>query len=627
MSDTITFGADASAYFDVVARMQSKLDGLEGHFASAGRGGDHIGEGFLRSERIVSRSSANMVASLLQVNSAGDAVAAVLQNVERASKLGLGLAVGVGVGIAIFEAVKHQLDATDKAYTALQGDLDKPIDLILNLAPEDIGKEIESTKKHVEELKAASSSISNQGLKGFQALGVMLDESATLQPQLAAEGRDSNQIAIEEGERKITAEMHAQIDAQSRMIDLKAESMQGSSEQAALDKAALEYTQQKAKLDLEVSAPGGDGTGYNQRVDNLERTRDMAIDEAKKKALIAYGDNQSATDVANFRGTDREKKDFSLGEALANAKNHKEIMDEKGTEEEQDKANLEVDQAQMAIDKERLAVQSQLADLAHAGRISDIKVGAARNAVGLGPEAGQGAALDTQVALAKEGVQTAREKLALDTGDVSAQKALNSAIAEQAIAEATKSKFQNDKAFAHTQELTAAQAVTAEMDAQSKGQSFLAGLLKTREAAEAKIAGYLRDQKNDMAGQAALQGKMGIRDQLAKRLDETPEQRRTRESEERHQAHATSRADAAINDAADRERRGARLDESNPVTQALRAQQKIDENPLADGNAGPNGDFSSVSSLAGQDFSSLASLASMDFAGLAGLSGLTIAIA
>src|SRR5205823_1976858 len=127
---------DGSQYFDVINRMQQQLDMLQNkqNKVGGGGGGDHIGETFFRSERIVSRSAANMATSILTINDPLQSVATGLLQFEHATKLGLGLAVGLAIGIAAFEVLHKQIEATRKAEEELDKDLARPKSVVLKLS-------------------------------------------------------------------------------------------------------------------------------------------------------------------------------------------------------------------------------------------------------------------------------------------------------------------------------------------------------------------------------------------------------------------------------------------------------------------------------------------------------------
>jgi hypothetical protein len=116
--DRVIFGADAREYFDVLSRMQQQIDQLGKAHSRAGAIGS---ESFLRSERIVSRSSANIVTGLFQAQNSAQALADAFLNIEHATVIGLGAAVGVSVGVALFQALQKAKDEAFKLNEEIRG--------------------------------------------------------------------------------------------------------------------------------------------------------------------------------------------------------------------------------------------------------------------------------------------------------------------------------------------------------------------------------------------------------------------------------------------------------------------------------------------------------------------------
>src|SRR5437879_1528017 len=155
MSDTVVFGADASAYFDVVARMQQKLDELSSHTGQFNnRLGDQSGvNGFLRGEYRVERQAKLLTQGLLEARSASDALSAGLQAAVFSTKLPL--AAGLGA-IVIAEGLKIVLDQaarTKKAYDDLATDMAKPIGQQIHQSAEAIKSDLASELTHFSALR------------------------------------------------------------------------------------------------------------------------------------------------------------------------------------------------------------------------------------------------------------------------------------------------------------------------------------------------------------------------------------------------------------------------------------------------------------------------------------------
>jgi len=92
-----------------------------------------------------------MIGNLLQVNSASDALAVVLNSFERSTHLGLGLAVGLAVAVKAYEVLSAQIAATDKAEKELDADITRPKNLVFALTGGDLQKEAERLQKDLAE--------------------------------------------------------------------------------------------------------------------------------------------------------------------------------------------------------------------------------------------------------------------------------------------------------------------------------------------------------------------------------------------------------------------------------------------------------------------------------------------
>ncbi len=114
--DRVTITADASQYFDVLARAGVASDRLSGS-------GARIGEGFIRGDRVVRTATANITRSLLTAGSAADVAGTALEGLERVFSIGLLPTIAVGAGVAAFVALKGQVDAADEAVSKLSTDL------------------------------------------------------------------------------------------------------------------------------------------------------------------------------------------------------------------------------------------------------------------------------------------------------------------------------------------------------------------------------------------------------------------------------------------------------------------------------------------------------------------------
>jgi hypothetical protein len=524
-----------------INRMQSGAANLSKGFANFS-GGSAI-EGFaLRSERAVSRSAANMATAFLSINDPIQGVAQGLLAIEHSTKLGLGIAVGLAVGIAAFEQIKKQVDETQKARETLEKSTSKPLALTVDLNPADIAAEIENIGKQIDDLEKKAKLPGNKIWRGIVGAA-----------NFGNQGPDTNQAAIEAGEKRVKDLSDQRADAELRIADLKKEGLTVSKAQADVDKAEADFKAASSKLFTDAFKPGASQEDLFKRLAALEEIRRVTEDQTNAKDLVQQEEDSATKDIAGFQGTPREKEDFSESRNKERLENEIAILHAFGMQEEEKKKLIELDQQDASISQ--------------------------------------------------------------------------------------KKKQQSDKDFKDERETSASTAATSEVILQSQGQNFLAGVTKTREAAESRILTLQREQKNTVAGQvqivnALLAAETQIESALGKRLSETPAHQAAREKQEAEAKRETDLGDAQIKDAADREARGATLDENNPVTQALRAQQQLERDAGVQQPGAKNGldslqgqDFSSLATLGGADFSSLAALGAADFSGLKALAGLQISIA
>jgi hypothetical protein len=674
VSDQIQFTADGSQAFDVIDRLKAELASLKvnaDNAGSNGAGADRIGEGFLRSERVVARSAANMVGNILSANNAAEALANTFLQVEHATVLGLGAAVGLAVGVAAVEKLHQQFEAIEKAYTAAVKATSTPIEIVADLSPADIATKIDAATKADNELRAANKS--TVGRAGIAAVNPFAEAAIGafapgLEPIRRLFGHEHDKVVDQldiRDEQYLHDLVEKRANAELRVADLKAKQLSDTSEEVELAKADLEYTQAKAKLFDGAFKPGADQLALFKQLAALSETHNAVSTLAAAKLGISESAFNHSEAVATFQGTPEAKAQFASDDEIRRLSILKGSLKALGDENDAKKIGLDLDKAISAEADRQLTLSRQRIDLESTQRQTALKVQTAQAGIDLGPEASQRLGLQSQIESAKDAEISARERLKLDKDDISAQQALVKAIGDQASARATLEKFDKEKAFKYDQELSAAQAATSALQLQSTGHSYLAKLLETREQTERKILQILHDQRGEIGGQAlaeqtALQGKQKIIDQLANNLWKPAQS-----PEEAAQALRERIAEQQVNQAAADEVRGAKLDESSPVTQALRQIQRIDQElksgeqsnlPTdalfasddvarraieAEGANNAQGlspekggleslagqDFSSLASLGGADFSSLASLSNVDFSGVAALGGLQISIA
>jgi hypothetical protein len=295
MADQVKFGADATEYFDVVNRMS----------ATANRLGPSIGlasgaETMLRSERIVSRSAANIVTSLFSADNAADALATTFLNLEHATVIGLGAAVAVAVGVSLYEAIKK---ATDEAF-ALNEEIRKTI--ALQSGPASYSS-LDTLQAKLAAVREDQKKVQDEANKTFGSLGAAvggIDWSAAggtrpfqgLYGAVAAQNAARTQRSLElrqtelETLSKIAGKM-------AEAADLEDERMHVSQQTAALDKLDAEYIEKRAAL---VRGPGQN----LEAVAQLDRMHSLQTEQLQYEQALERGKSDEMIKQNRF-GRDR----------------------------------------------------------------------------------------------------------------------------------------------------------------------------------------------------------------------------------------------------------------------------------------------------------------------------------
>lgn len=303
MADVLEYTANAGNVFDIQNRIISNQERMGGVFTRTGASGDHIGAGFLRSERAVSRASGNLVANLLQVNSASDAVAVTLQSIERSTHLGLGLAIGIGVATKAYEVLNAQIQKTHAAEEALDKDIAAPKSVALGLSNAGLSSESGSLQKDIEEAF-------KQGNSTTQNAADVLKYGPQWWTHLT--GQKGTDTIDEERSNRIAA-------GQSRLRDIQEQIAKNAMEEADYGDRNLYTTERDVELKkaevaaqqeinaLRKSSTEGSNAGLEKHIDAIRKTEQQKEDKINLKGDLAEIDQSEEAEKSVLTGT-REQK-------------------------------------------------------------------------------------------------------------------------------------------------------------------------------------------------------------------------------------------------------------------------------------------------------------------------------
>jgi hypothetical protein len=629
MADQVQFTADGSQVFDVISRLQSQLANLENRFNRSGGGGDKFGESFLRSERIVSRSSANMVTGLLQANNAADALANALLQIEHSTKLGLGLAVGAAVGIALFETFSKQLSAVKKAEEELQNIQSVPLNLIGGLDAAGINKTIGAETAKLEAFEKATGNFAGTTEESSSGFGARF--GAALAANFSGKGAgigsqriesvETERVAkIAEAQARIREEGELRLVAEQGVVKALNDELHISSSQAALDKARAEAAKNIAQL--QIDARNHPNPVLAQEV-QLEKEKlalvEQQIQRKASKEFQAQGEAIRQTDLANFHGTTSERTDRTLASNLAAAERERDQF--AFTNLEKEKATEDVAKAQLAIYERQIQVKREISDLHFATKVDSIKNDATLAAAGAGPEATQRINLEAAVRVSDELRLKAAQRATQEHLSAKSMQDFNQASSQAVQSHAALAKFENERAFANKQELQKATTENQATSLKDQGRKLEATLLTIREQTEAKIAQHLRDQKGELAKQDLIAGQLALKE-AAKAALRNPQ---GAQAEQRQAAAEEAQFQRKIQYFKDQIGRGIKFDKDDPTVNIIK-QYLADKNNLAVQGSKGQKDFAGIASLAGLDFKDVAALAGLKFDGIKALAGLTISV-
>jgi hypothetical protein len=246
--DVVTYGADARQFFDVHARM---------------------GESMLRSERIVARSSANIVTGLFQAQNSAEALANAFLNLEHATKLGLGVAIGVSVGVALFEALKK---AREEAY-ALNEEIRN---VIASASGPASYSSLDALSTKLTQIREEQKKVQAEANHTFASLAAAIAAHPTLTPAAAVAAQDAERTARSADLRAAELETLSKMTQKmAETADLEDTRLHLSQQTAAVHKLDAEYQERYAAL---LTGPGQNLDAIEQldrlhalQVENLNR--------------------------------------------------------------------------------------------------------------------------------------------------------------------------------------------------------------------------------------------------------------------------------------------------------------------------------------------------------------------
>jgi hypothetical protein len=289
--DVVTYGADATQFFDVHQKMVSSAERT-----SSALGSTRGAEGFLRSERIVARSSANIVSGLFQAQNSAEALAHTFLNIEHATRFGLGAAIGLAVGVALFESLKR---AKDKAY-----ELNEEIRGVLASASGPASySSLEALSEKLKAIREEQKKTQAEAGGAFGSLGSAVAAHPNLTPWAAVRAQNAERTARESALRaseldtlnKITQKMKEAADLESMRLHF-------SEATAALYKEEAEYIEKRAAL---IRGPGQN----LQAVAQLDRLHASTVTKLKSQNSAENDSLSHARELADIERRGLGKRD------------------------------------------------------------------------------------------------------------------------------------------------------------------------------------------------------------------------------------------------------------------------------------------------------------------------------
>src|ERR1043166_1016259 len=146
MTDQVKFGADASEYFDVAARMQETIDRLAAKAEQSGGRHEAASGKYLESTRRVRRELGELAQDFAESGDAADLLTSGIGRISEVLKIGLGPGIAASVGVAVFEVINKQIEAARKLHEEIE-----------SITSEQGGGEFrgfDSIDKHISDIKA-----------------------------------------------------------------------------------------------------------------------------------------------------------------------------------------------------------------------------------------------------------------------------------------------------------------------------------------------------------------------------------------------------------------------------------------------------------------------------------------
>lgn len=264
--DRTILTADASQYFDVMARAGTAANRLAGS-------GERVGAGFLKGERVIETATRNITTGLLTAGDAGTALAITLEGVARSLKLPLVVGIGAAAGVTAFTIYQREVEKTNTAVKNLREEMRHPLSITMDSSPSDIVTRIEAVDKALKDLKERQDSIFNPQRR--------VDDLPSHLRDVLFETEDPLQKEVEAGEQRRRDYAIQRANAELRIAESKQRGLSQDKLSQDTEKATLEFEKDRAKLLDELATKGIDKEVFDTRFRALQITRDTAIAQAK----------------------------------------------------------------------------------------------------------------------------------------------------------------------------------------------------------------------------------------------------------------------------------------------------------------------------------------------------------
>lgn len=299
--DRVTITADASQYFDVLARAGTAANRLAGS-------GERVGAGFLKGERAVETATRAITAGLLTAGDAATSATILIDGLARALKLPLITgAIGAAAVTGII-VLRQQIERTRKASEELTKELGKSFGLQVQGSVDSLGQDIDTLTDKMSKLRAETVSTTSKIIAFFQrgspgGLGSDTRFGGPSTPRKTPATKEQQQLI--EGEKRLKDLVSARADLELKVAIAKRD-------QNKLSLLQLDYESQRSKL-----FQGAFKAGLNM-VDLMKRLISLQIN-LKSEILKEVEARHSAVRAAReqFLGSSRSLlKDIGSGQFL-----------------------------------------------------------------------------------------------------------------------------------------------------------------------------------------------------------------------------------------------------------------------------------------------------------------------